>query len=437
MDAMQQHSRRRALGLLAALSSGLAGAVAAAGCSEETTPEETGTDQLEIFSWWTSVSEAGALDQLLSLFREDHEGVTVTNTAADASLDARNELVRRMGEGLPPDLFQVSAGQGIRLWVSPSGSGDADSALEPLDDLAGEGGWTKAMPQPVLDVVTFEGKVYAVPVNVHRINCLFYNKKIFDDLGLVPPKNVTEFLAVATTIQAAGITPLSVGLKDKWVLGTMIWESLIPGIAGPQFYVDYLTGKKDPKDPVLRDALTQIASMLDFIDADARTIGWADAVKRVANGAAAMNFMGDWAKGEFTAAGKVPNVDFGVVNWGEQSFVFTTDTFVIPKGAVNLKNGRDLAVIMGSVEGQDAFNPGKGSIPARTDIDPSKYDAISQAAIAEFASPQTTLLEATALMVPNDFADRVIEGFDIFVDDRDVDNLLQIMANYYDILQGS
>ncbi|MFO0547474.1 MAG: ABC transporter substrate-binding protein [Polyangiaceae bacterium] len=410
--------------------------VVVAGCSDDTnTNPDPNTDQLEIFSWWTSASEAAALDALLSIFSRDHSTVEITNTAADASLDARTELTRRMAEGLPPDLFQVNGGQSVGLWVSPSGEGDADSAIESLEELAQSGGWKSAIPQAVLDVVTFEGKVYAVPVNIHRINCLFYNKKVFNDYGLTPPTNLTEFFAVAAALEAVGITPLSMGLNDKWVLGTTIWENLVPAILGAQFYLDYLTGKKQPKDPMLRDALVQIGQMFDHVDLDARTLGWVDAVARVESGQAAMNFMGDWAKGEFVAAGSVPDEDFGVVNWGDKIFVFTTDTFVLPHGAVNRQNALDLATIMGSIEGQDAFNPIKGSIPSRVDIDASLYDSISKAAIDQFAAADTSLLQATALMVPNDFADPVIEAFSTFVEDRNVDNLLQTMANYYDLLQ--
>jgi glucose/mannose transport system substrate-binding protein len=428
-------TRRTLLRWLSTATPLLAGGLTTSCGDDAESEEETGTDQLEIFSWWTSASEGAALGQLLDAFKSEHAGVTITNTAADASLDARQELTRRMSEGLPPDLFQVSGGNGVAAWVTPSGGGTENSAVESLESLAADGSWKAAIPPALLEVVTFEGTIYAVPVNVHRINCLFYNKKVFDDLGLTPPSTIEAFVEVAEVIRAAGITPLALGLKDKWVLGTTIWENLIPAIAGADYYNQYLTGKKDPADPVMRAALEEVGRLFDHIDIDARTMGWTDAVARVASGAAAMNFMGDWAKGEFVAAGLAADVDFGVVNWGADVFVFTTDAFVLPKGAANHDNALHLAAIMGSVAGQDAFNPAKGSIPARIDIDATKYDAISRAAIAAFASPATTLLQATALMVPNDFADPVIEAFSSFAEDRNVDNVLQTMVNYYDVLQ--
>ena len=48
------------------------------------------------------------------------------------------------------------------------------------------------MPKSIVDAIVREGKVYAVPVNIHGQNWLFYNTKIFADAGLEPPKTFGE-----------------------------------------------------------------------------------------------------------------------------------------------------------------------------------------------------------------------------------------------------
>jgi glucose/mannose transport system substrate-binding protein len=96
-----------------------------------------------------------------------------------------------------------------------------------------------------------------------------------------------------------------------------------------------------------------------------------------------MQFMGDWAKGEFVAAGKQADVDYGCIPGGpgQTYFQIGGDVFVFPKqpGADGLTEAQvKLAKMFISPEGQVAFNNKKGSVPVRADVDTSKMDACAQ-----------------------------------------------------------
>ncbi|BBP92706.1 hypothetical protein BsIDN1_63240 [Bacillus safensis] len=81
------------------------------------------------------------------------------------------------------------------------------------------------------------------------------------------------------------------------------------------------------------------------------------------------------------------NQDFGytATPGTEGSFMVITDTFGLPKGVKQPeKNVKKFLSVLGSVEGQDAFNPLKGSIPARVDADVSKYDEYGKSAMKAF-----------------------------------------------------
>jgi glucose/mannose transport system substrate-binding protein len=406
------------------------------GCGSESAEEKaSGTNQLEIFSWWVSGSETDALAKMLEVYAEDHPKVEVINAAAIAADDAKEELQKRMTDGFPPDTFQANAGLDMLRWVSSERATNTSSALEPLGDLAQSGGWQSVVPSAVFDRVSFQGEVYAVPVNVHRLNCLFYNTKVFSDAGLTPPTNVAEFVTVSQALEAQGVTPLALGSNFPWTVGLLVWENLIPGVLGPQYYDDYLSGKKSADNAEIRQAFESIGPIFDYTNADAQTLTWDQATAMVADGSAAMTFMGDWAKGEFTKKGLQPGTDFGMVPWGTDTFVFVSDTFVLPIGAVNRQNARDLLTAMGSVAGQDAFNPVKGSIPARTDIDESRYDSISKQSIADFKSSATSLIPARSMFVPATFDNPVDEALGAFVVDRNVDNLMITISNHYDTLK--
>jgi glucose/mannose transport system substrate-binding protein len=118
---------------------------------------------------------------------------------------------------------------------------------------------------------------------------------------------------------------------------------------------------------------------------------WNLASAMVIKGEAAMQIMGDWAKGEFTNAGKQPGADYACIPVPKakgDSFVYLvnslslftqTDPDLIASQEVLAPAIMDPAV-------QIAFNQAKGAIPARIDIDLSAMDACAQETSASLGS---------------------------------------------------
>ena len=128
--------------------------------------------------------------------------------------------------------------------------------------------------------------------------------------------------------------------------------------------------------------------MLDYVNEDHAALSWDQAAQILVDGDAAMTVMGDWAEGYFKSVGWTPDQEFGwVPSPGTQgTFLMLSDSFGLPKGAPNRDNAVAWLTLAGSQEGQDAFNPLKGSIPSRTDGDRSLYDVYLQSAMDDFAS---------------------------------------------------
>ena len=97
-----------------------------------------------------------------------------------------------------------------------------------------------------------------------------------------------------------------------------------------------------------------------------------------------------------------------------------TDSFAIPLGAKDHDNAVAWLDTLASVEGQDAFNPKKGSIPARTDADVSKYDAYSQAALKDFGTLELVPSEANGPATVPAFLTPFTDAINTFVTSRDV-----------------
>src|SRR5690554_5905868 len=192
--------------------------------SPSNTVEQTADAQVEIFSWWTGAGEEAGLQGLIQLFSEKHPDIEVINAAVagGAGTNAKAVLTSRMQGGDPPDSFQVHGGAELNTgWVA------AEKVIG-LNDLFEEEGWHDKFPKELIDLVSDNGKAYSVPVNIHRGNVIFYNKKIFDDNKLTAPTTFDEFYQVADALIAKGITPLALGDKEPWT-ATMLLENILLG----------------------------------------------------------------------------------------------------------------------------------------------------------------------------------------------------------------
>jgi glucose/mannose transport system substrate-binding protein len=98
--------------------------------------------------------------------------------------------------------------------------------------------------------------------------------------------------------------------------------------------------------------------------------------------------MGDWAKGEFTAAGKVPGEDYicAAAPGTADDFTFNIDSFVMfDLDNKDLQAGQnDLASTVLSPEFQEIFNLNKGSIPARLNLPMDKFDDCAKLSSTDF-----------------------------------------------------
>jgi glucose/mannose transport system substrate-binding protein len=404
-----------------------------AGCSNSTstgskTPKgkDKKAEKLEIFSWWTGAGEEDGLKALIKLFSDKYPKIPIENAAVagGAGTNAKAVLASRMQGNDPPATFQVHGGAELNAgWV-------AAGKMQSLNDLYDSEGWKDKFPQSLIDMVSKGGDIYSVPVNIHRGNVVWYNKKIFTDNGLTPPKTFAEFFTVADKLKAKGITALSLGDKEPWT-ATMLFEDVLVGTIGVEKYNKLWTGELPLNDPGVVEATNTFKKMLNYVNADHSSRNWQDASQMVGKGEAAMNVMGDWAKGYFVNDLKLKtDEDFGYFTTPgtENSFLVITDTFGLPKGVKNPEDVKKFLSVLGSVEGQDAFNPLKGSIPARIDADLSKYDVYGKKTIEDFKVAELAPSLAHGSAAPEGFLTKVNQAINIFVTQKDVNQFIDTLV---------
>jgi glucose/mannose transport system substrate-binding protein len=376
--------------------------------------------KLEVFSWWTSGGEAAALDALFQAFTKNAPGVEIINAtvAGGAGTNAQAVLQTRLQGGDPPDTWQSHPGwEMMGQYVDPG-------YVEPITDLYKSEGWDKVMPQGLIDTMTKDGEIYGVLAGVHRGNGLWYNKTLLDANGITVGDTMSfdEFFAAADKLKAAGVDALCVGDTGVWA-SSQLFENTLLGTIGGEGWLKLFAGDMTWDDPMVKQAMTTYGKMLDYQNADHSSLSWDQAIGKLMDGKCAFSSMGDWAYGEFVKAGKKDNVDFGWVSHPGTagSFVIVADGFVLAKGAPHHDNTVTWLKTLGSLEAQEAFNPLKGSIPARTDADRSKFGPYHNWSMDSFAKDILVPSVVHGEAAPASFKQALFDGTTLFIVDKDVD----------------
>lgn len=380
-------------------------------------PDTAATGNFEFFSWWTAGGEADGKNDLLNLYKALYPNVNVIDAAvAGGGGDvAKGVLKNRMQGNDPPDAFQVHGGPELIDGYVKADKMDSISKLYTDMNIKG------SFPEQLLNMVSNGGEIYAVPSNVHRGNVLFYNKKVFSDNGLKAPTTWDDFWKAADTLKAKGIAPLAVGGKDTWSV-TMVFEDILLAGGGADNFNSLMAGEKDWSDASVTTALDNLGKLWTggYVNTDFAAQTWDGAAGQVLKGTAGMTIMGDWAKGYFQANDPKWADNFGWVPSPGTAGIFKviTDTFGMPKGAKDPENTQRFLDLLASKTGQVTFNLRKGSIPARTDVDTSKFDVYMKDAAKDFSEAKSLVGSAPHGSATSDaFASALNTAINTFISD--------------------
>ena len=338
-------------------------------------------EQVEVLHWWTSGGEAAALNVLKEDLQAQGIGWLDMPVAGGGGEGAMTVLRARVTAGSPPTAVQM-LGFDILDWA-------AEGALGNLDEVAAAEGWDAVVPAALQGFAKYDGRWVSAPVNVHSTNWVWANKAILDELGLAQPTTWDEFVAAMQAAKDAGYVALAHG-GQPWQEAT-VFDSVVVGAGGPDFYKRAFIDldQEALAAPEMVEAFKRMETLRGFVDDNFSGRDWNLASAMVINKEAAFQIMGDWAKGEFLRAEKVPGTDFLCfrVPGSEGTVTFNADQFAM----FNVNEGfraaqQKMASAIMSPEFQIAFNTVKGSVPARTDVAGDQFDACGQQGMADLAA---------------------------------------------------
>ncbi|NKN37221.1 carbohydrate ABC transporter substrate-binding protein [Agrobacterium sp. a22-2] len=350
-------------------------ALMAAGCGGAFAAD---VKEVQMLHWWTSGGEAAALNVLKGdLAKEGFawKDVPVAGGGGDAAMTALKAMV---AAGTYPTASQM-LGYTVLDYAAAGVMGD-------LTETAVKEGWDKSVPAALQKFSVYDGKWVAAPVNVHSVNWLWINKAVMDKIGGTEPKSFEDLIALLDKAKAAGVIPLALG-GQNWQEATM-FDSIVLSTGGPEFYKKAMNDldEESLKSDTMKKSFDNLGQIIKYVDPNFSGRDWNLATAMVIKGDALVQVMGDWAKGEFVAAKKTPDTDFLCYRFPgtDGSVIYNSDMF----GMFNVPDDQKaaqvaLATATLSKSFQSAFNVVKGSVPARTDVPDTDFDACGKKGIAD------------------------------------------------------
>lgn len=356
-----------------------------------------------VIHWWTSGGESAAIRQFADAYNKAG-GQWVDNAIAGAD-QARATAINRIVGNDPPTAAQFNTSKQFHDLID-------QGLLNNIDAVAAKENWNAIFPQSILDSVKSNGHFYAAPVDIHMQSWFFYSKPAFQKAGIArEPQNFDELFADLDKLKAAGLIPLA--------LGGQAWQEKITfdaifAYADTNLYLKVYRDRdaNAVKSAAFKNVLATFKRLHNYVDPGSPGRNWNDATALVISGKAGMQIMGDWAKGEFSAAHQVAGKDFGCFpGFGPHSpYMVGGDVFVFPKtdNPTAVKAQQLLATVMTSPAAQVAFSARKGSIPIRPDVDASSLDICAKEGI-EIMKDKSRQLPSPEMMIPPDLQGALID----------------------------
>ncbi len=255
--------------------------------------------ELEMWSWNNEGAYPSVHEDAIKRFEAANPGVTVKrgqSNCGDACgvtyfgyTDYLTKFKAATAADEPPCIAQIPWAGEFRDYVN---SGE----LIPLTEAIGTG--FPAFFAPIVDAVSINGDVWAVPLDVNTLQ-IAYNKTKFDELGLGVPQTQSELQAAVDALGEQGLFGIAMGTKDKWSAGDLFFAQVA--------YTDGTNSK--------------------LAQADAGEVGWDDpAFLAAADNVAAMVGSGIFAPGANSMDAFIGNLDLFAS--GQAAMMYPVGNFV-------------------------------------------------------------------------------------------------------------
>jgi glucose/mannose transport system substrate-binding protein len=392
---------------------------------DETTTAEESTDYgtLEVQHWWTGGDGNKAVTALFEGFKEEYPDIEVNQNpvAGGAGENLKTVIKKRVLNNDPPSSWQAWPGAHLQPFV------DADKLKDIGDSVWSTNGMKDAYLDGPKDAAKPGGNFVTVPINIHRLNNLFYNTSVVEQAG-VDPSSISKPSDVVDALKKVEENTDAVGMahqtKSAWSTG-QLWAQVLLGEYGEETYAAFTEGKVSENEEAIKDSLNIVTEYTEYFNDDAGSISWTEANSKVINGEAAFFHQGDWAAGMYRGQ---ENFEFES-DWGQVAFpgsegvyALNMDSFPMPTNNPSPEAAKKFLQYCGSVDAQERFNPKKGSIPPRTDVPKDEFGPFLSRQMDDFADSDAQVKSIQhGLAIPPEAKSNFGEAMSTFISDWNVE----------------
>jgi len=343
-------------------------------CHKKT--EQQGAEHPLIFLHYWSDDLGSGIDTMMQAISSMNKKIHIKSTGFDHESFKISIKVMLAG-GNPPDLFSYWAGARTEALVNAS-------YLEPITDVWQSNSMDTMFSPMIQKACKYKGSYYVMPINQHYV-AFFYNKKLFNKYGIVPPKTWEEFNAVCDKFIEEGVTPIELGARDRWP--AQFWfDYILLRTAGPGFRDSLMNGTAKYNDQRVLSTFSIWKKIIDkrYFMPNSDTKDWAESAKAVALGETPMILMGTWIIGMFDNQYNLKQgIDYDFFSFPSISedvpsvAIGPIDGIVLPK-ASNITQSKKVITSFTLPDVQRAMSVGSGALSPSLILVPSDDSPVQQ-----------------------------------------------------------
>ncbi|MCX5602852.1 extracellular solute-binding protein [Streptomyces phaeochromogenes] len=307
-------SRRTLLGLAA----GVPASAALAACGSSGPGKNDGG---ATYWYLNGQPQEGVRASAVDAFNKAHPKEQIKDTTFEN--DAyKTKIKTAIGAGQAPTIIWGWGGGTLRTYAEAGQVEDLTSWFDEHSEVK------KGLFPSSFAAATVDGKIYAMPCEVVQPIILYYNKKVFDQVGVEPPESWDDIMALVPKFKAKDVAPFALGGQSRWT--NMMWlEFLFDRIGGPEVFQAIMEGEKNAwSNPAAITALTRVQELVEadgFIKGFSSITADSNADQALLyTGKAAMMLHGAWSYGiqqteggDFVSSGSLGFMTFPPVEGGK------------------------------------------------------------------------------------------------------------------------
>ena len=259
----------------------------------------TAQDDVTIEFWHIQNTGFGPelIQNAVDRYVADNPGVTV-NVVPMQNDPFKTRIRTAIGAGDTPCIFPSWGGGPMIEYVNAG-------AMTDLTDYVMADGYNERFVPASFSNVTYNDSIWGLPVENTAIAVLYYDKAIFESLGIEIPETWGELLEASQTLIDNGIAPFSLAGRSKWT-SSMYYMYLVDRIAGPGTFAAAANreGGSFTDEPFVQagEMIQELVRMGGFVEGfNGLDYDTGQSRMPLYAGIAAMQLMGTWEIGNILA----------------------------------------------------------------------------------------------------------------------------------------